>query len=681
LLRACPHLHILATSREDLEVAGEHQYRVPSLSVPDLAHLPPPERLAEAAAVALFVDRARERRADFVLTAQNGRAVAQVCARLDGIPLAIELAAARVASLNVEGIAARLDDRFRLLTSGARDALPRQRTLRAALDWSYDLLSEPEQALLDRLSVLACGCTLAAAEAVCAGDGIEDWEVLDLLDRLVNKSLVQAEEAGGGVYYGLLETVRQYSQERLAANGKTAVLCDRHLAWYLALAEEAAPHLLGADQVAWLDRLEREHDNFRAALRWAQEHGAAEEGLRLAGALGGFWRTRNYFGEGRGWLEGALTAGTGGSAAARARALEAAGDLAHMPGYSGDAVVLFEQGLALYRQLGDTIGTARTLTHLARVADEHGDYARATLLQEEALALNRALGDRRGIADSVNHLGWVAYLRGEYERAAALYEESVVLFREAANREGLALSLNGLGCVVVQQGAYARAATLQEEALALWQAVGNRGGTSFSLVNLGWALLAQGEDERATAHFEESLALAREMSSHLALSWSLGNLAWAAYRRGEYGQAVALQEEALAMWQALGGRRRGEWLLVNLGRMLLAQGEVERAATYLREGLQRSHEIGARGVLAEALEGMAWLAVAQGQVARAARVGGAAEVLRDTLGAALHPTLCGGHDQAVAAMRAALGEEAFAAAWAEGRALSPDEAVTEALAV
>ncbi len=218
LLRACPRLHILATSREGLEVAGEQRYRVPSLPVPDLAHLPPPERLAESAAVALFLARAQERRPDFVLTAQNARAVAQVCARLDGIPLAIELAAARVGSLSVEGIAARLDDRFRLLAGGARDVLPRQRTLRAALDWSYDLLSEAEQVLLDRLAVFAGGCTLAAATAVCAGDGVDEWAVLDLLDRLVNKSLVQTEEASGEVRYGLLETVRQYGQERLAGS-------------------------------------------------------------------------------------------------------------------------------------------------------------------------------------------------------------------------------------------------------------------------------------------------------------------------------------------------------------------------------------------------------------------------------------------------------------------------------
>jgi len=322
VLRRCPGVRVLTTSREGLDVAGEQRYRVPSLPVPNLAHLPPPERLAESAAVALFLARARERRPDFALTAQNARTVAHVCARLDGIPLAIELAAARVDSLGVEGLAARLDGCFRLLTGGPRTALPRQRTLRAALDWSYDLLTESEQLLLDRLSVFAGGWTLAAAEATCAGDGIEQWEILDLLGGLVGKSLVQAEEAGGAVRYGLLETVRQYGRERLAASGAAGAVRDRHLAWYLALAEQAAPHLwAAADLGAWLDHLEAEHDNLRAALRWARERGGAAagrgarkllanarlpgRGARLAGGRAG----RRYRATGRGARLGAHRGG------------------------------------------------------------------------------------------------------------------------------------------------------------------------------------------------------------------------------------------------------------------------------------------------------------------------------------------------------------------------------------
>jgi predicted ATPase/class 3 adenylate cyclase len=675
LLRTCPHLRLLATSREALEVAGEQRYRVPSLPIPDLARLPPPEQLADSAVVALFVARARERRPDFALNEQNARAVAQVCARLDGIPLAIELAAARVGSLSVDGIAARLDDRFRLLTGGARDALPRLRTLRAALDWSYDLLSEPEQALLDRLSVFAGGCALAAAEAVCPGEAVEDWEVLDLLDSLVNKSLVQAEEAGGELRYTLLETVRQYGQERLAAVGGVERPRDQHLGWYLALAEEAAPHLWGAEQALYYDQLEREHDNLRAALRWARERDAMEEGLRLAGALGHFWHTHGYLSEGRGWLEGALASGAEGSAPARAGALAAAGYLAQWQGDFGTGVVRFEQGLALYRALGDTSAIAQTLHRLAEAVEQQGDYARATLLQEESLALRRALGDQVGIADSLRHLGHVAYRRGEYERAAALCEESVALCREVGNREIIAHSLSFLACAVERQGAYARAAAIQEEALALCQAVGSRMPITWSLVNLGWALLGLGEEERATAYLEESLARSHEEGHYWGVPYALSYLGWAAYLRGEHNRAAALQAQALARYRQVAFRWGIARMLVGLGCVVQMRGQYGQAATYLREGLQLSSEIGARGLLAEALEGMAWLAAAEGRVTRAARLGGAAEALREALGAALHPVLHGGHDRAVQAMQTALDEAAFTTAWDEGRALPLEEAV------
>jgi predicted ATPase/class 3 adenylate cyclase/tetratricopeptide (TPR) repeat protein len=309
LLRSCPGLRILATSREGLGVAGERLYRVPSLVTPSLDHLPPPEKMSGYAAVVLFMARAQERRADFVLTSGNARAVAQVCARLDGIPLAIELAAARIGSLPVEAIAARLDDRFRLLTSGPRCVVPRQQTLRSALDWSYDLLSEGEQRLLHRLSVFAGGCTLEAAEAVCVGDGIEAWEVLDLLGSLVNKSLVLLDEVGPDGEQGryrMLETVRVFGRERLVEVGELEAMVAAHATWCLALAVEAELPLIGPEQDAWLTRLEREHDNLRAALVWSLGGGAVGIGLRLAVALCDFWLRLGHLSEGRTCIEHAL---------------------------------------------------------------------------------------------------------------------------------------------------------------------------------------------------------------------------------------------------------------------------------------------------------------------------------------------------------------------------------------
>jgi predicted ATPase/class 3 adenylate cyclase len=682
VLRRCPGVRVLATSREALEVAGEQRYRVPSLPVPDLAHLPPPAQLAEAAAVALFLARARERRTDVVLTAHNARAVAQVCARLDGIPLALELAAARVDSLGVEGLAARLDDRFRLLTGGPRTVLPRQRTLRAALDWSYDLLTASEQLLLDRLSVFAGGWSLAAAEAICAGEEVEHWEVIDLLASLVNKSLLQTAGAEGELRYGLLETVRQYGQERLAASGALARLRDRHLTWSLALAEEAVPHLQGAaDQGVWMDRLETEYDNLRAALRWARERGAAEEGLRLAGALGYFWSLRGYLGEGRGWLEGALAAGATVPAAVRALALRAAGDLAQWQGDFGRGVALLEEGLTLSRALCDAHGIAATLGGLAFVLERQGDYPRATSVAEEALALSRALGDRAGMAAALSHLAVVAGSRGEYKRSTALHEESLALWREVGSppRE-VGYTLDYLAWMLTWRGAYQRAATLAEEALAGWRGAGSEVGIGWALMILGWSLLTLGEEGRATALFEESLALVSESGHFWGLPWAFTMLGWAAYRRGEHERAAVLQEQALAHFRHVHYPWGVAWVLSSLGCVLQAGGDHLRAAACLAEGLALGREIGTQGFQAEALEAMAWLAVAEGQPERAARLGGTAEALREELGAALHPVLHVGHERAVLAMRAALDEAAFAVAWAEGRVLSLEEAVTLALA-
>jgi tetratricopeptide (TPR) repeat protein len=593
-------------------------------------------------AVRLFEQRAQGHRPDFALTAQNARAVAEVCARLDGIPLAIELAAARAESLSVEAIAARLDDCFRLLTEGARDSLPRQRTLRAALDWSYDLLQEGERTLLGRLSVFAAGCTLEAAEAVCAGESMSGAlrlpEVLDLLGRLVGKSLVQAQEAGGEVRYGLLETVRQYGAERLAAAGEVDATRDRHLAYFLALAEGAEPELKGPERERRLARMEAEHDNLRAALAWAGEQGAAELGLRLAGSMWRFWSVRGYFSEGRGWLERALAAGPG-SPAARARALNAAGDL----------------------------------------AAELGDFGREVVLQEEALALWRALGDRRGIAATLNRIAWVASLQGDFSRAWTVQEECLVLQRELGDRWDIAYSLNHLGWVAAMQGHYGRALALAEEAMAHWRALGDNWGVARSLNHLGWMLSRQGDLDRAAALLEQGLVCCRELSDRAGIAASLGRLGWVVGHQGDLSRAAALLEECLALQRALEDRRGIARSLSHLGWVLSRQGDRDRAAALLAESLRLSLHLGARDLLAEGLESLAYVAVARGQPLRAARLGGAAEALREALGTPLLLALRAGHERAVQAMRAALGEQAFAGAWAEGRAQPLEELIPPAL--
>jgi predicted ATPase/transcriptional regulator with XRE-family HTH domain len=354
LLSACPQLHVLATSREVLGVAGEMAWRVPPLASPDPQRPVPVEHLLQYEAVQLFVERARTVQPTFTVTERNAAAVAQVCHRLDGIPLAIELAAARVKVLTVEQIAARLDDRFRLLTGGSRIALPRQQTLQAAIDWSYDLLSEPERRLWRRLSVFAGGWTLEAAEAVCAGAGLDAAEVLDRLTSLVDKSLVTVDAMAGEARYRLLETIRQYGREKLERSGEAAVIRRQHLEWHVGLAERAEPELTGPDQAVWLEKLEAEHDNLRAALEWSQVEAQGEQiGLRVAAALWRFWLVHGHLREGRRWLEGMLAGSPEAWPAVRAKALYGAGALAEDQGDYAAARAFFAESLALRRELLD----------------------------------------------------------------------------------------------------------------------------------------------------------------------------------------------------------------------------------------------------------------------------------------------------------------------------------------
>jgi predicted ATPase/class 3 adenylate cyclase/Tfp pilus assembly protein PilF len=635
LLRAAPGLRVLATSREGLQVGGEQLYQVPSLAVPDPKHLPPRELVGSYEAVRLFVARARAQRREFVLDERNSLVVAMVCARLDGIPLAIELAAARAGTLPVEVIAARLDHSIKMLTGGPRDVLPRHQTLRATLDWSHDLLSRPEQVLLRRLAVFAGGWILEAAEQVCTGEAAECGDVLDLLSALVKKSLVLLEEAGSGPRYRLLETVRQYAREQLEVAGETAQVGDQHLAWCLALAEEAEPALVGPEQEVWLVRLEAEHDNVRAALAWARERAAGERGLRLAGALWRFWDMRGDLGEGRSWLEAALASSGPAAPLARARALNGAGNLAEAQGDYRRALALHAEALAVRRALGDTLGIAGSLNNLGNVAYKQADYARAAALYEESLALKRELGDTLGMAVSLNNLGMVAWQQADYARAAALYEESLALRRELGDKEGIAGSRNNLGNVAYMQGDYARAAALVEKSLALQRELRDKEGIAHSFTDLGMVAYMQGDYARATARLEEGLILRRELGDKEGIAGSLNYLGMVAYLQGDFGRATALLHEALLL----------------------------------------SRDIGAKRLMAEGLEGLAWVAAVDGQSQQAAWLGGAAERLRQALGVPLSPDFRLNHDQAVQALCAALGEDAFAVAWAAGQALALDQAI------
>ncbi len=533
LLRQCPHVLILATSREGLGIAGETTYRVPSLSVPDPKQPQTPVSLSHYESVRLFIERALQVQTAFTVTNQNAPALATICHRLDGIPLAIELAAARVRSLSVEEVNQRLDQRFRLLTGGSRTALPRQQTLRSLIDWSYDLLDEPEKSLLCRVSVFSGGWTLEAAEHACSGGRAEEWQTLDLLTSLADKSLVGAEQHLGATRYRLLETVRQYARDRLLEGGDGEEWRDRHLAHFLSLAEEAAPHLEGADQ-AWLERLEAEHDNMRGALEWSLTASPGPEaGLRLAGAIWWFWFVRGHYAEGRAWLSGLLAAEPAGqSKAARAKALNGAGLLAWRQGELLAARALLEESQAIRRELGDRMGMARSLNNLGLVAWGHRDSARA--LFEECLAIWRELGDRRGIATSLANLGGLAVGQGDYAVARTLLEESLALLRELGNRHIMGITLSNLGIVAHGQGDYAAARTIHEESLAIRREIGDRLGMADSLEELA-AVAALERPDRAARILGATERLREEIGAPLPAS-----------RRSRYEGQVATARAAIA---------------------------------------------------------------------------------------------------------------------------------------
>ena len=567
LLRAAPGLRVMATSRQALGVAGENLWRIPSLSVPD----PSGPALPRAAvsryeSVRLFADRAAAVQPAFALTDANAWTVAQICGRLDGIPLAIELAAARVKVLPVPQILTRLEDRFRLLTTGGSGTLERQQTLRAAVDWSYDLLESKEQQLFQRISVFAGGLSLEAAEAVCAGNGIEDLEILDLLAHLVDKSLLTPEEGSeGAARYRLLETLRAYGRELLTRAGGWVEYVNRHADFYQGVAERAEPELLGPGQGAWLNRLEEEHDNFRQAIETARERGGAVQALGMAANLWRFWYVRGFWQEGNRRLTQALE-GTGvtratatASAAARAlgpdrrvleKALHGGTVLARSLGDHESSNDRVEALIALAREEGDREALALSLKELGNLAYVKGDHAAAMSAYEESLTHVRAIDDRHGIAAVLHNLGSVVLGQADYGRARQLYQESLSLERELGDRTGEAITLNGLGTAARAQGDDAAAASYHEEALELQRALGERSGIAYSLGELGILAANAHEFQRARSHLVESLAILREMGDKHGIVDAIERFAALEFRQDHperslvlYGASRGLREQ------------------------------------------------------------------------------------------------------------------------------------------
>ncbi|HEY2924087.1 MAG TPA: protein kinase, partial [Candidatus Eisenbacteria bacterium] len=555
ILAAGPGVRVLATSRQALGVPGETLWRIPSLTVPDPGGAPlPRQALSRYEAVRLFLDRATAAQPTFALTDQNAWTVAQICGRLDGIPLAIELAAARVKVLPVPQILGRLEDRFRLLTSGSTATLQRQQTLRAAVDWSYDLLESREQQLLQRVSVFAGGLSLEGAEAVCSGDGIGEEEILDLLAHLVDKSLLTPEEGcEGTARYRLLETLRAYGKERLQHAGGWDAYVGRHGEFYRALAERVEPELLGPEQASWLNRLEEEHDNFRQSIEMAHESGDQARALSLCGSLWRFWWIRGLWQEGNRRLTKALDfPGALARQPARARALHGAAVLARGLGDYTTSHERIEACISIAREAGDREGLAWSLKELGNLAYMKGDHTAAKSAYEESLVHCRAIDDRHGIAAVLHNLGSVALGQEDYSQARRFYEESLTLERELGDRTGEAITLNGLGTAARAQGDDAAAHVYHDQGLALQRELGERSGIAYSLGELGLLAANAHEFPRARAYLKESLEILRELGDRQGMVDALERCAALEFRQDQPERALTLYGASRALRETLG---------------------------------------------------------------------------------------------------------------------------------
>ncbi|MDE2126080.1 MAG: tetratricopeptide repeat protein [Armatimonadetes bacterium] len=635
LLQACPRLHILATSREALGIPGENVYTVRSLSFPasgqpthSLIHAPitasPPttaRHIEKFESVRLFVDRAAVAFPGFRLADDNAPSIAQICRTLDGIPLAIELAAARVKSISTEDIATRLNDRFRLLTGGARTALPRQQTLRALIDWSYDLLTPEEREMFHRLSVFLGGFSLKAAEEVTADrdesgrvrDGrrasaggerystrmmLQALDVVDLLGRLVDRSLLVCEDDHDQVRYRMMETLRHYAREKAVACGILPILQRRHLDYYVGLSEEAEKRLRGTEQAAWLERLETEHDNIRAALNWALSAGAdPQAGLRIAANVWWFWHVRGHFTEGREWLHAALEEAPERTAL-RGRALNSASVLAR----------------------------------------NQGDYDSAQRLASQSLEIKRAMGDRQGIASSLNSLATLALSRSDYDAARPWYEESLDIERSLGNRQGVTACLIGLANIAVEQGDTAQARRLYQESLNIKQEFGDRRGIAASLVGLAKVATLEGDWDEAHRLCNESLDLRRVLGDQRGIAHSLQHLGEIAMATGRWAAAADLLDESLALRVVLGDKQGVATARRLQGHVALETRDLPLALDAASEALVISRKLEARRPIAAALCLYACIASYVGAFESAVRLLAAGNRLRAEVGSPANRT-------------------------------------------
>ncbi len=696
LLEACPGVVMLVTSRVALDVRGGREYPIAPLVLPGDSVLP--EALGAAPAVQLFVERARATGTELVLDTETTQAVAGICRRLEGLPLAIELAAARTRLLPPAVLLSRLDRRLPVLAGGPHDLPARQKTMRDAIAWSYELLDGPVRALFRRMCVFSGGCTLDAAEVICA-DSSGGPAVLDGLTSLVASSLLRLDgaaaasgaapagqpdvtPAGGAPRVTMLETIREFGSEQLAAHHEATAIGQQHTAYYLALAQEAAAALDGPEAIAWLARLDTEHDNLRAALRWALDRGDRVTALRLAGALWRFWAQHGHLSEGRRWFREAFALpGDAGPAAPAAQVnwLVGAARLAMDQAAFDEAAAYCAQAAALAREHGDARDQAAALNTQGLLARAQNRYADSAQAHQAALPLARAAADRSGAAAALLGLAYAAMFTGDATRAASLAEESLAEARESGDQPILAQVLFFLSWVASNGAGFERAGVLVTEALSLFSKLGDTSGCAEALFVLGTVEVYSGRYQEAAGFFADSLQLHRDGGAEPITARDLGGLGTALLNLGDLPRARAVLDESLVVARRYEDRWSSAMSLMLLGHLNLAEGDNARAQAVLAEAGALFQATGNMVYLPWCLEGLASLAAAQGDYERAAELAGARDALRDQIGVFLPPVHPAGYDRALAAARGGLTPAAFDAARARLAGQPPPQIVAAAM--
>jgi predicted ATPase/transcriptional regulator with XRE-family HTH domain len=666
LLAAAPGLKILVTSQAVLHIYGEHEFNIPPLALPSLAHLPSLEDLARFEAVRLFLERATEVQPDFTLTEANAPAVAEICIRLDGLPLAIELAAARLKIMSVTTLLEKLtDQRLAYLTRGAVTLPTRQQSLRRTLEWSYGLLESSEKTLFDRLGIFSNGWTVEAAHAVCGLEAASETESLDLLSQLLDKSLVvRLPGQGNEPRFIMLQTLREFALERLAWQKEVQVLRERHARYYWRLVEEAEPRLGGGpQQIFWLDRLDAERENLRTALQWLLEKAqatltaiilaeyspeppgetqleATRHALEMAAALASYWDNRGYYTEGRHWLRQVIELPAGKDASeplrrARAKALNRAGDLAFLQGEYAQARIYLEESLELKRLVGDQAGIAAVLNSLGNVAVWQREFDDAIKVVEESLAIRQELNDSTGIAQCLLNLGNIYSMTDRYQKAIEVYSEGLAISERLNNKQGQANCLGSLGRVLIMVEDYDKAGRLFEEALPLFEELGDRRRIAITLDLLGCVYMNQAKYELASELTMRCMDIEREIGDRWGVAASLHNLGNIRLRQGLFAEARSLYLENLDAYIELGERYIGD-----------------------------------------SLDDLAGLAIAQQDFEKAAQLYAVSEKIRAKAGSRRESFLQSNYEKQLVKLHAQLDEASFDAAWARGDALDLDRALT-----